>query len=123
AGVATAAATPPLAVLNSAEHRALALEAARRAVTLQRDEAHLLPLRAAQKVVVVEPDAATRSLAEDDEMASSLLDAVRQFAPSAVGASTRSVVDAARNADVVVLGTFDLAQSGDQQALARSLVG
>ncbi len=121
AGVVSAPATPSESVLNSPEHRALALEAARKAVTLQRDDAHVLPLKSSQRVLVVVPDAPTRSLAEDDELASSLVDAVRQFAPRAIGASPRGAADAARNVDVVVFGTYDLAQSADQQVLARGL--
>jgi beta-N-acetylhexosaminidase len=120
-GLATHPQAPSVSTLNSPEHRALALDAARKGVTLQRDDQHLLPLKPVQKVVVVVPDAPTRSLAQDDELASSLLEAVRQFAPGAFGASTRSAVDAARNADVVVLGTYDLAQSSEQQTLARAL--
>jgi beta-N-acetylhexosaminidase len=120
-GLATPPQAPSVSTLNSPEHRALALDAARKGVTLQRDDQHLLPLEPAHKVVVVVPDAPTRSLAQDDELASSLLEAVRQFAPGAVGASTRSAVDAARNVDVVVLGTYDLAQSAEQQTLARAL--
>jgi beta-N-acetylhexosaminidase len=121
AGAAAAPGVPTSAVLNSPEHRALALEVARKAVTLQRDAPNLLPLSSAQHVLVVVPDAPTRSDVQDDELASSLLDSVKQFAPSATGASTRSAVSAARNADVVVLGTYDLAQDPDQQALAKSL--
>jgi beta-N-acetylhexosaminidase len=108
-------------VLNSTEHRALALEVARKAVTLQRDSPSLLPLNPGQSIVVVVPDAPTRSDVQDDQLASSLLEAVRQFAPTASGASARSAVSAAANADVIVLGTFDLAQSAGQQSLARSL--
>jgi beta-N-acetylhexosaminidase len=51
-------------------------------------------------------------------MASSLLDAVRRFAPSAFGGSLSSVT----NADVIVLGAFDLVQQSTQQAVARALV-
>jgi beta-N-acetylhexosaminidase len=97
------------------------LEAARKAVTLQRDDGRVLPLRADQKILIVVPDAPTRSLAEDNELASSLVDAVRQFAPRATSASPRGAADAARNADVVALGTYDLAQSADQMVLARGL--
>jgi beta-N-acetylhexosaminidase len=121
-GLVSAPPAPDTAVLNSPEHRALALDVARKAVTVQRDNAGLLPLSPSQKVVVVVADAPTRSDAVDDELASSLVDAVRQFAPSAVGAPARSAVAAARAADVIVLGTFDLAQHADQQTLARSLV-
>jgi beta-N-acetylhexosaminidase len=121
-GVFSAPAAPDTAVLNSPEHRGLALDVARKAVTVQRDNAGLLPLSPSQKVLVVVEDAPTRSDAVDDELASSLLDAVRQFAPSAVGAPARSAATAARSADLIVLGTFDLAQHAEQQALARTLV-
>jgi beta-N-acetylhexosaminidase len=120
-GAAAPAAVPDAAVLNSPEHRALALDVARRAVTLQRDNAQLLPLNAAQQILVVVPDAPTRSDVQDDQLASSLFEAVRQFAPSAAEASVRSAANAARTADVVVLGTYDLARDPDQQALARAL--
>jgi beta-N-acetylhexosaminidase len=121
-----AAAPPPTvdaSVLNNADHRALALEVVRKAVTRQRDDAGLLPLRGSQRILVVVADAATRSLVQDDQLASSLLDAVRQFAPSAVGVPTRSALSAAGSADVIVLGTFDLGQHSDQKTLARALVG
>jgi beta-N-acetylhexosaminidase len=120
-GLVAARAVPDRSELNSPAHRALALEVARKAVTLQRDQAGLLPLGRARKVLVVVPDAPTRSLAEDDELASSLLGAVRQFAPGAQGAPARDAVTAARAADVVVLGTYDLAQVPRDMALARAL--
>lgn len=113
-----------VSVLNSPEHRALALDVARRAVTFQRDASALLPLRSNQRILVVEAPSPTRSDVVDDQLASTLLDAVMQFAPSAIGVSPRNAVDAARSADVdvVVLGTFDLAQSQSQQDLADALV-
>jgi beta-N-acetylhexosaminidase len=116
-----APATADPAVLNSSEHRALALDVARKAVTLQRDETHLLPLARTRRFLVVVPDAPTRSLVQDDELASSLLDAVRRFAPSARGASARNAVGDAANADVIVLGTFDLAQRAEDLQLAKAL--
>lgn len=118
-----AAASPSVTpeVLNSPEHRELALDVARRAITLQRDDAHLLPLQPGQRVLVVQPDAPTRSEAQDDQMASSLLEAVRQLAPQATGATAADAVQRARAADVVVLGTYDLAQDPAQVALARNL--
>ena len=120
-GTASAPLTPDASVLNSSANRALSLEVARRAVTLQRDDAGLLPLRADSRVLVVEAPSPTRSDVVDDQLASSLLDAIRQFAPSAYGAATRDAVQAARNADVIVLGTFDLAQNPSQQKLAQDL--
>jgi beta-N-acetylhexosaminidase len=113
--------TPDLGVLNDPTHRALALATARKAVTLQRDDGHLLPLSSSAQVLVVVPDAPTRSLAQDDELASSLLEAVQRFAPAAVGAPAKTAAGMAANADVVVLGTYDLAQDPAQQALARTL--
>jgi beta-N-acetylhexosaminidase len=50
-----------------------------------------------------------------------LLQAIRQFAPAAVGASVGSAFAAAHDADIIVLGTFDLAQDADQQSFARAL--
>jgi beta-N-acetylhexosaminidase len=108
-------------VLNCAEHRALALSVARQAATLQRDNAGLLPLQASARVLVVEAASPTRGDAVDDELVSSLLDAIRQFAPNAFAASSQDAESAARSADVVVLGTFDLAQSPSQQMLAADL--
>jgi beta-N-acetylhexosaminidase len=121
-GLVAAHPTPDASTLNSPEHRALALEVARKAVTLQRDAAHLLPLASERRVLVVAPGPVSASPVKDDELASSLLDAVRQFAPGAVGSGPRGAVDAARAADVVVLATDDLAQSVEQQALASALV-
>jgi len=112
---------PDVAVLNSEAHRALALDVARKAVTRQRDEGGLLPVSPSQRILVVVPPAPTQSDAVDDHLAGNLLDAIRQFAPSATEASSRTAVGAARSADVVILGTFDLAQSPSQQALANDL--
>jgi hypothetical protein len=81
----------------------------------------LLTAPDAVRVLVVVPDAPTRSQAEDDELASSLLGAVRQFAPAAVGAPPREAVSAARLAELVVLGTYDLPQTPRDMALARAL--
>ena len=119
-----------LAVLDSGEHRRLALEVARRAVTLHRDDAGRLPVQPAQRILVVVPDAPARRDVQDDELPGSLLAAVRQFAPSARGAAPLSTDGAAMDptlevdgeVDLIVLGTFDLAQEPFQQALARALV-
>ena len=113
---------PDPTVLNSPQDRALALEVARGAVTLQRDDAGLLPLAATEKVLVVEAPSSTKSRVVDDTLASSLLDAVKQFAPAAFGATSEDAVQAATSADIVVFGTFDLAQSQAQQEFAQQLV-
>jgi beta-N-acetylhexosaminidase len=120
-GVISRAVVPDASVLNSPEHRALALEVARKAVTLQRDDGGLLPLNTSQRVLVVVPQAPSSSGVEDDRLTGSLLDAVRQLAPSATGAPSRSAIAAAATADVIVFGTYDLAQQSGQQTLAREL--
>jgi beta-N-acetylhexosaminidase len=122
AGAVVAPVNPGIGVLNSAEHRALALDAARKAVTLQRDNAHLVPLDPSKRILVVTPEVPTASDVRDDTLASSLLEGVRQFAPKAAGANARTAVSAATSADIIVLATFDLAQHGDEQALANSLL-
>ena len=98
-GAGQPAVRPAESVLNSAAHRELALDVARKAVTLQRDEGQLLPLHASARVLVV---ARTPGLRE----------AVRRFAPAATDAA---------NADVIVLATYDLAQHADDLQLAREL--
>jgi beta-N-acetylhexosaminidase len=120
-GAAAAPAIPAPSVLNSPDHRALALDVARQAVTLQRDPQHLLPISTSDRVLVVTADVPTRSLVQDDQLSTNLGDAVRTFAPSATSASLATALTAARNADVIVLGTYDLIQDPDQQAIARAL--
>jgi beta-N-acetylhexosaminidase len=113
-GAAPASPTPELTLLNSPEHRALALDAARKAVTLQRDSAGLLPIQPGARVLVVQTSAPTRSDVVDDQFASNLLEAVRQFSPTASS-------DRGMDADVIVVGTYDLAQSASEQTLAYDL--
>ena len=120
-GAAPRPSTPSTDVLGSRRHRDLALDVARKAITLQRDDAHALPLSPAQKALVVVPEAPTRSDVQDDRLASSLVEAVRGFARTASGATPAEAVQHARSADVVVLATYDLAQDPTQQRLARAL--
>jgi beta-N-acetylhexosaminidase len=121
AGAVAPPSTPDVSVLNSPKHRALALDVARKAATLQRDERGVLPLDRSQRVLVVVANSPTRSDVVDDHLSSSLLEAIRQFAPSAVGATPRNAVPAAGSADVIVFGTYDLPQDPVQQSLAESL--
>ncbi|MGI9149042.1 MAG: glycoside hydrolase family 3 protein [Chloroflexota bacterium] len=109
------------ATLNSPRHRALSMQVARKGVTLQRDTGGLLPLDRSHRLLVVVPDAPSRSQVQDDELASSLLEAVCQFAPAATGATPDSAVSASTGAEVIILGTYDLVRDADQQALASSL--
>jgi beta-N-acetylhexosaminidase len=121
---------PGLAAVGSSEHRALALEAARKAIALVRDEPGALPLRPSQRILVISPDHPTRSRVEEDGTAGSLAEAVRRHAPSAEdlrvetapsAATIARAVEGARAADVVVLATYDLAQQPPQAALAQAL--
>jgi beta-N-acetylhexosaminidase len=127
-GAVAAPATPAPNVLNSQEHRALALDAARKAVTLQRDSAGLLPLDPTKRILVVTPEVPTASDVRDDSLAASLAEAVKRVAPNTHSVDIRPrgtlgpVQAEARAADVVVLATYDLAQRAEQQALAQSLV-
>jgi beta-N-acetylhexosaminidase len=115
-GLLSGQAKPPPPLVR---HDELALEVARRAITLQRDDSQVLPLRAEQQnVLVVVPRAPTRRLVQDDQLPSSLLAAVQRFAPSAVAGGPAD----ASLADVIVLGTYDLAQDPAQQALAQGVL-
>jgi beta-N-acetylhexosaminidase len=102
------------------EHEALALRVARRAVTLLRDRAGLLPLRPEQRIVVMNGDERMRSDVRDPDDRShtiSLADAVRQLAPNARLARGETVDEA----DVIVFATYDLAGDAPQRALAHRL--
>ena len=120
-GAMAAPRRPSADALNSAEHRGLALDVARQAATLQRDNAHVLPLSTSARVLVVTANSPTASDVRDDALAGSLFEAVRRMAPNAFSASAGSAAGASANADVIVLGTYDLAQHAEQQALARAL--
>jgi beta-N-acetylhexosaminidase len=113
----------------------LPLTIARRAVTLLRDDGHLLPLHPAARLLVVEV-APRRALVEDedeaDEPVSSLLEAVRQLPPTMDGARLRPMVRGASprlagalaagdDVDVVVLGLYDLARDPRARELVRTL--
>jgi beta-N-acetylhexosaminidase len=111
---------PDPSVLAGEAHRALALDVARRAVTLHRDDARLLPLDRAARILVVEPPSLTSDVV-DDVLDASLLNAVRRRAPAAVGVEWQAAAAAAPSADVIVLATFDLVRDEQQQRLAADL--
>jgi beta-N-acetylhexosaminidase len=124
-GILRGAATAPLpdaATLGGAAHRALALEVARAAITLQRDVSGLLPLAPRQRILVVDAAAPTASDVIDDESHASLWGAVREFGAAAIMGTAGVAADVVRNADVIVLATFDLARNAEQQAVARRIV-
>jgi beta-N-acetylhexosaminidase len=115
-----AALEPDPSVLASGAHRALALDVARRAVTLHRDDASLLPINPEARILVVEPPSLTSDVV-DESTDASLLNAIRHFAPAAVGVEWQAAAAAARSADVIVLATFDLVRGEQQQRLAQAL--
>jgi beta-N-acetylhexosaminidase len=121
-----------LSEVGSVAHRALAQEAATRSATLIRDDAGLLPIHREQRVLVVTTDSPTRSQAVDDSGEKDSLAArigwlagpagELQVTRSPSEAEIAGAVSRARQSDVVVLATYDLAQQGDaQQRLARAL--
>lgn len=121
---------PGLEVVGSAAHRAISRQAARQAITLVRGTPGALPLPRDARILVVQPSHATRSLAEEEGLPASLAAAIRAYAPRAEELrvspnAAHAAADAAARAseaDIVVLGTYDLWQSQSQQALARALV-
>jgi beta-N-acetylhexosaminidase len=120
-----------LSPVGSAAHQALALDAARKAITVQRDDAHLLPLDPSRRILVVEPGEMAATAVEEAgaSAATSLSEAVRAFAPGVEtlrlprgSQAAQEAVARARSADVVVLATYDLARGTAQQAVARALL-
>ena len=109
--------SPSADAVGRVAHRELALDVARKAVTLLRDSEGLLPLDRRQRIGVVVAGAAPRTGVQDDVQAGSLLAAIQEFAPRSFSVGSPR----ATNAEVIVLGTYDLAQHADQHTLARAL--
>jgi beta-N-acetylhexosaminidase len=135
---------PPLSVVGSVEHRALARETAERSITLLRDQPGLLPLHPGQRVVVVAPLPADLTPADTSSyLRLGLADALRfeglaadeivvpMDPTDADVASIRAVVACAapdelgRNrvgSHVVVIGTIDALVHAGQARLVEALV-
>lgn len=95
--------------------QALAREAAARAVTLVRDDAHLLPLRPGARLLAVEPPAATglgRALGADSVA----------LGAAPTSADIAHIVELGRDGRTVIVGTVDAASSPRQAELVRTLV-
>ncbi|MCR4427353.1 MAG: beta-N-acetylhexosaminidase [Firmicutes bacterium] len=117
------------------EHRALALEIARRAVTLVRNRSGVIPVdpSRAGRVLVVSPAIRALTQVEDDGAGECpLAAAVRQFVPSAssLSVSERPSSDEAaqalalaRGADLVIVGTYNAHLFTEQGAVIRELMG
>lgn len=107
-------ATPPVGdddvqILGSAEHRALALEAARRAITLVRDRDGLLPLRPDVRLTALDLDrdaddllGAVRAMRTETELGAVAVLAVRQGAGKVE--TVRQAVDELTRRNVGVVG-------------------
>lgn len=125
---------PPLEVVNSAEHRALAAEIADKSITLVRDTAGLLPLRLApqQRLVVVLPEPqdltpADTSSYEQPQLAHllrqrhALVDEHRMsLTPSE--ADIRAMLAVIPADSLVIVGTINAATHLGQAALVNALI-
>jgi beta-N-acetylhexosaminidase len=131
---ALAAADGDPGIVGCGEHRALADELARRAVTLLRDEASLLPLRPApdQRIGVLMPRPANRTPADTSaQVAPGLADAVRRRHPrvdewlvaqAPDDDEIAAAVAWARGQDILLLGSIDASFEPRQAALVRALL-
>jgi beta-N-acetylhexosaminidase len=126
---------PPIEVVGSVEHRALAAELAARSITVVRDRAALLPLRLADggRIVVIEPRPRDLTPADTTSLlaAGGLAEAIRARHAATNGVvleahvsddEISSVRDRVTDADLVALGTVDALGQPSLESLARALV-
>ena len=123
---------PPLALLGNTEHRAVAQEIADQSITLVRD-AGRLPIRPAddETIIVITPQPANLTPADTSAFVTiALADAIRarhartvhlELPRSASDAEVSAVLEATRDADVVVVGTIQAADDPAQAALVHAL--
>jgi len=125
---------PGLEVVGCAEHQALALEVARRALTLVRDEAGLLPLRlspgARLGVIVPRPQDLTPA-DTSSYVQLSLAAALRRYHPQVEefviqvdppDAQVREAYNFAAGCDLVIAGTINAREHPGQAALVNMLL-
>ncbi len=125
---------PGLEVVGCAAHRALALEVARRAVTLVRDEPGLLPLRlpAGARLGVIIPEPQDLTPADTSSYVRlSIAAALRRFHPQVeefvvqVNPPEKQVQEAynfAAGCDLVIAGTINAREHPGQAALVNALL-
>jgi beta-N-acetylhexosaminidase len=123
-----------VATVGGEEHRALAAEAARRAITLVRDAPGLLPLRppADASVLVIMPRPVDRTPADtSSDVSPGLAAAVRAHHravvemvvdPAPDDAAIAATVEAAKVADLVIVGTISASLEPRQAALVRAVL-
>jgi beta-N-acetylhexosaminidase len=126
--------SPDLSVVGSTAHRALAAEVAARSITLVRDDAGLVPLRFAPdaRILAIMPrpselTPADTSSAEPPLLASALRRSHPRVdelvvSPSPSAAEIAGATEAARSADLIVLGTISASLEPAQVALVEAVV-
>jgi beta-N-acetylhexosaminidase len=124
---------PELAVVNCAQHRAVAQEIAERSITLVRDEQGLLPLRVAshQRVLVLMPNPRDLTPADTSSYESPSLKnwlAGRlpeveelRYDSQPESAEIAALVERARQVDLVIVGTINAYDQPGQGELVNSL--
>ena len=123
---------PPLNVVGSAEHAALAAEVARRSITLLRDEPGLIPLARGTRLLAVMPQPRDLTPADTSSVVPPGLGAalrarfetvdeiVTGHPPTA--SEVEAVADRARASDVVVIGTIAASMDPAQVRLVEALI-
>jgi beta-N-acetylhexosaminidase len=126
---------PPLEVVGSAEHRALARELAARSLTLVRDDAGLLPLRAGAgaRIAAIMPKPLDLTPADTSSyLAPGLAAALRTFHPDVdevvtshppTAAEIAAIRDRAGEWDAIVVGTLSARPGSPQSDLVEALLG
>ena len=125
---------PPLEMVGCAEHQALALELARRSVTLVRDDDGLLPLRPAPdgRVLVVQPQPADLTPADTSSTVTpTLADSIRRrhartdeliTAAEPAEADLAAVRSRATEYDAIIVGSVAAHLQPAQAALVRAVL-
>ena len=123
---------PPLETVGCAEHRALADEIARRAVTLVRDRDAMLPLRPGSRVALIAPVPLDLTPAETSSFVRlRLADALRDRGVAVdelvspqdpTPAQSSALAAAAALHDAILVGTFDAYGSCGQAGTVRAAV-
>jgi len=125
---------PELSIVGSAAHRALASEVAARSMTLIRDDGGLLPLRVASdaRILAIMPRPIDLTPADTSSAVPPLLaGALRRIRPhvdelivepAPTSAEIAGAREAARSADLIVLGTISASVQPAQAELARALL-
>jgi beta-N-acetylhexosaminidase len=125
---------PSLDVVNCAEHRSLALESARRAITLVRDDARRLPLRLSSdaKLAAILPRPADLTPADTSSYVTpSLARAFRRYHPAVEEfilplnpseSDVSAIYQRVRDYDFAIVGTINATMHPGQATLVKALL-